>query len=217
MASTYTTKLGLAKPANGDVDWHIPINGNWDDIDSMLGPLYEDITSGASALTLNKDVDATNHDLLNVNNFSASTFKTKQCVASSNPDDERINVIGPYGGGSSSGNSFIICRLPPYTWESINSFEISFTLTQADGHAAFGVFSLIVGNINRGSWITLYGEGSKTHTATITNVSGSQLIVGQVSSGYVDTTAYVSNIKIRAVDQDRIINLTDIPSTWTNW
>ena len=36
MANTYTTKLGLAKPANGDVDWHIPINENWDKIDTEL-------------------------------------------------------------------------------------------------------------------------------------------------------------------------------------
>jgi hypothetical protein len=36
MAITYTPKLGLAKPAHGDVDWHIPVNGNWDKIDTEL-------------------------------------------------------------------------------------------------------------------------------------------------------------------------------------
>lgn len=36
MASTYTPKLNLAKPAQGDVDWHIPVNGNWDKIDTEL-------------------------------------------------------------------------------------------------------------------------------------------------------------------------------------
>jgi microcystin-dependent protein len=36
MASTYTTNYNLAKPAHGDVDWHIPINGNWDKIDSSM-------------------------------------------------------------------------------------------------------------------------------------------------------------------------------------
>jgi hypothetical protein len=36
MASTYTPKLNLAKPAHGDVNWHIPINGNWDKIDTEL-------------------------------------------------------------------------------------------------------------------------------------------------------------------------------------
>ena len=36
MANTYTTNYNLAKPAHGDVDWHIPINGNWDKIDTTM-------------------------------------------------------------------------------------------------------------------------------------------------------------------------------------
>ena len=39
MAITYTTKLNLAKPAHGDVNWHMPNNENWDIIDSELGTL----------------------------------------------------------------------------------------------------------------------------------------------------------------------------------
>lgn len=36
MAITYTTNLNLAKPAQGDVDWHTPINENWDIIDEKV-------------------------------------------------------------------------------------------------------------------------------------------------------------------------------------
>ena len=36
MANIYTPKLNLAKPAHGDVNWHIPNNGNWDKIDTEL-------------------------------------------------------------------------------------------------------------------------------------------------------------------------------------
>ena len=36
MANTYTTNYNLAKPAHGDVDWHIPINGNFDTIDTTM-------------------------------------------------------------------------------------------------------------------------------------------------------------------------------------
>ena len=36
MANAYTTNYNLAKPANGDVDWHIPINGNFDTIDTTM-------------------------------------------------------------------------------------------------------------------------------------------------------------------------------------
>ena len=85
MANTYTTKLNLAKPANGDVDWHTPINGNWDDIDSMLGPLYEDITSGASALTLNKSIDANSKNIDNVNILTASKIKTTSFIWIADP------------------------------------------------------------------------------------------------------------------------------------
>ena len=36
MANTYTTNYNLAKPAHGDVNWHIPINENWDKIDTTM-------------------------------------------------------------------------------------------------------------------------------------------------------------------------------------
>ena len=36
MANTYTTNYNLAKPAHGDVNWHIPINQNWDKIDTTM-------------------------------------------------------------------------------------------------------------------------------------------------------------------------------------
>jgi len=36
MASTYTTNYNLAKPAHGDINWHIPINGNFDTIDTTM-------------------------------------------------------------------------------------------------------------------------------------------------------------------------------------
>jgi hypothetical protein len=58
MANTYTPKLNLAKPANGDVDWHIPVNENWDKIDSELGTLSENIEVGESEITFDKKVVA---------------------------------------------------------------------------------------------------------------------------------------------------------------
>ena len=36
MANTYTTNYNLAKPAHGDINWHIPINENWDKIDTTM-------------------------------------------------------------------------------------------------------------------------------------------------------------------------------------
>ena len=58
MANTYTPKLNLAKPAHGDVDWHIPVNENWDIIDSELGTLTENIEVGETEITFDKKVVA---------------------------------------------------------------------------------------------------------------------------------------------------------------
>ena len=76
MANTYTTKLELAKPANGDVDWHIPINQNFDDIDEKLGQLYTDIEDTETELTVKKDIDMSSNDINNVGVLMAEKIKT---------------------------------------------------------------------------------------------------------------------------------------------
>ncbi len=43
MATTYTSKLNLGKPAQHDPNWHTPVNANFDGLDAKLGPLYENI------------------------------------------------------------------------------------------------------------------------------------------------------------------------------
>ena len=60
MANTYTTKLGLAKPANGDVDWHIPVNENWDKIDTELDKALK-----ISGTTIDADKDWNGKAILN--------------------------------------------------------------------------------------------------------------------------------------------------------
>jgi len=45
MANTYTTNYNLAKPAHGDVNWHIPINENWDKIDTKIKAITDSIVS----------------------------------------------------------------------------------------------------------------------------------------------------------------------------
>jgi len=85
MANTYTPKLNLAKPAHGDVDWHIPINENWDDIDSKLGPLYEDITNDTTKLTVKKDVDMSTKSINNVNILTVNKIKATSYIWTPDP------------------------------------------------------------------------------------------------------------------------------------
>jgi hypothetical protein len=69
MTSTYTPKLNLAKPANGDVDWHIPINGNWDKIDTELDKALK-----ISGTTIDADKDWSGMNITNVGTLSANTL-----------------------------------------------------------------------------------------------------------------------------------------------
>lgn len=46
MTNTYTPNLNLAKPANGDVNWHIPINENFDKIDTNFKLVTDRIPPG---------------------------------------------------------------------------------------------------------------------------------------------------------------------------
>jgi len=64
MASTYTPKLKLAKPAHGDVDWHIPINANWDKIDTELDNAAK--TALVSGITVDANKNWNGKNITNV-------------------------------------------------------------------------------------------------------------------------------------------------------
>ena len=85
MASTYTPKLNLAKPAHGDVDWHIPINENWDKLDTKVDNAAK--TALVSKITVDADKNwngksINNVNMLTVNEFKATNIKPYICVAS---------------------------------------------------------------------------------------------------------------------------------------
>ena len=71
MASTYTTKLGLAKPAHGDVNWHIPINENWDKIDTELDKALK-----ISGTTIDANKNWNGKNITNVGQLQANSVTT---------------------------------------------------------------------------------------------------------------------------------------------
>ena len=86
MANTYTPKLNLAKPANGDIDWHIPINGNWDKIDTELDKALK-----ISGTMIDADKDWNGRSITNTRSIATSylsvdkiTFTRKMSVADIN-------------------------------------------------------------------------------------------------------------------------------------
>src|SRR5690554_1582062 len=72
MASTYTPKLNLAKPAHGDVDWHIPVNGNWDKIDTELDSAAK--TALVSRITVDADKNWNGKNITNLGKISPKTW-----------------------------------------------------------------------------------------------------------------------------------------------
>ena len=68
MANTYTKKLGLAKPAHGDVNWHIPVNENWDKIDTELDKALK-----ISGTTIDADKDWNGKNITNVGSLQTAT------------------------------------------------------------------------------------------------------------------------------------------------
>ena len=87
MANTYTPKLNLAKPANGDVDWHIPINENWDKIDTEI-----DKAQKISGTIIDTDIDCNGNNIADVNQLT-STIGLRLPLAAPISESYRISYI----------------------------------------------------------------------------------------------------------------------------
>ena len=81
MVSTYTPKLNLAKPAHGDVDWHIPVNGNWDKIDTELDKALK-----ISGTTIDADKDWGGKNITNVGSLGAASIQTTTYTLAADPN-----------------------------------------------------------------------------------------------------------------------------------
>jgi len=84
MAITYTTNLNLAKPAHGDVDWHIPNNENWDILDEKVKE-----ASTITGTEIDADKDWNNKNITNMGYIETTRVRP---LAS---DDVRINSSVP--------------------------------------------------------------------------------------------------------------------------
>ncbi len=72
MANTYTPKLNLAKPAHGDVNWHIPINENWDKLDTKVDNAAK--TALVSKITVDADKNWNGKSIENISSLSSSIY-----------------------------------------------------------------------------------------------------------------------------------------------
>lgn len=89
MANTYTPKLNLAKPANGDVDWHIPVNGNWDKIDTELDKALK-----ISGTTIDADKNWGGKSITGVNVLECEDVKpTIVCSSAAPPESTTLFTL----------------------------------------------------------------------------------------------------------------------------
>ena len=201
MANTYTTKLNLAKPASGDVDWHIPINGNWDDIDSMLGPLYEDFTDGASAITLNKSIDANSKSIENVNILDAVKLKTATYKWISDPVLTCLRYSDSTNTSSTAGGWTTVKTAPAVRAGVSGTITVYYDVTtQIDGTASARI-------IKNGSAVdsgitATHGNNSNTVNVSIEpgDIIALQILIGSGSIAYTTIFSFYA-ITIPALDE----------------
>ena len=108
MANTYTPKLNLAKPAHGDVDWHIPINENWDKIDTELDKALK-----ISGTTIDADKDWNGKSINNVNVLTVNKIKATSYLWTIDPGLSKPRYINNTEVSDFTGSWVTVKTTPP--------------------------------------------------------------------------------------------------------
>lgn len=87
MANTYTPKINLAKPANGDLDWHIPVNENWDKIDTELDKALK-----ISGTTIDEDKNWNGKSIMNINSITATAYVSNKILLKPRSPGNAVNI-----------------------------------------------------------------------------------------------------------------------------
>ena len=215
MANTYTPKLNLAKPAHGDVNWHIPINENWDKLDTKVDNAAK--TALVSKITVDADKNwngksINNVNMLTVNEFKATNIKPYICVAS---DEIRYESLTTASSAISSGDYYTATlktyRIPtgaPYYGAGYYQMSVRVTAKCTLSYIYAPKDTAVVD-----FWIKVDGETKKTIRLTNNTtqdvtwdvmVNPSSVIslgATKVEMGsYTYATASISDFRIRASD-----------------
>ena len=215
MASTYTPKLNLAKPAHGDVNWHIPINENWDKLDTKVDNAAK--TALVSKITVDADKNwngksINNVNMLTVNEFKATNIKPYICVAS---DEIRYESLTTASSAISSGDYYTATlktyRIPtgaPYYGAGYYQMSVRVTAKctlsyiYAPKDTAVVKFWLNVdGEIKKSIQLTNNATQNVTWDVNVNPSSVISLGATKVEmDSYTYATASISDFRIRASD-----------------
>jgi len=169
MVNTYTEKLGLAKPANGDVDWHIPVNGNWDKIDTELDKALK-----ISGTTIDADKDWGGKNITNVGSLDVASIQTTTytlaagstapCCFQDNSYVPATKTASPVPAGR-SGSVYVGYNIlgfpgaPATVWLTLNEVEVPGSRQTSES----GTFDQIV-TVAPGDTIGLRSSGTMGNT-----------------------------------------------------
>ena len=212
MASTYTPKLNLAKPAHGDVDWHIPINENWDKLDTKVDNAAK--TALVSKITVDADKNwngksINNVNMLTVNEFKATNIKPYICVASDEIRYESLTSASSeirFHERSATLKTYRIPTGAPYYGAGYYQMSVRVTATLTLSYiytdTAVVEFWITVDGVTKKS-IQLRNNETQNVTWDVNVNPSSEISLGATyvsMGGYTSATASISDFRIRATD-----------------
>ena len=185
MANTYTPKLNLAKPAHGDVDWHIPINENWDKIDTELDKALK-----ISGTTIDTDKDWNGKSVTNMKALTLTSaahdalkiiYPSDNIIASS---DARHTI---------SGGVWVVAKAA--TIAHNGTLRIQHTQCATGGGTSQPIESRICcdGEV-RATYLSTRDQGPKTYVTDVIVRAGSVVTIeGNSYAGYISDVKYMGS------------------------
>ena len=193
MANTYTPKLNLAKPAHGDVNWHIPINENWDKIDTELDKALK-----ISGTTIDADKDWGGRTISNV--VLDGSSKSTLVIARASDTLRASSDASKYFGRETAKSKEI--QLSSRLYGSDNTFRVKFDLS-GEFVDYVGYAQIYVNDSPRGAMHSKIGDGYRTISEDITGLKAGDKI--QLYTGLNQgQSGYVANFRIYA-DYDGVL------------
>ena len=202
MANTYTPKLNLAKPANGDVDWHIPINENFDILDTNVDSAAK--TALVSGTTIDADKNWNGKSITNVNQFQAASANLTTITTSRYTlfPDTICYADNTEVAQAASPSGLIVKTAPPVPARRYGTVTVYYNQrTSSTSYPT--VFHIYKNGVSVHSTST----SSTSYVDYVTNVNvapGDVLALAFVTTS--GETAYNSRFEIRAITLPGIVN-----------
>ena len=205
MASTYTPKLKLAKPAHGDVDWHIPINGNWDKIDTELDKALK-----ISGTTIDADKNWNGKNITNVGIITGRGLQATQKKSYAASDTVIHTVPGEVGARATSPQTTHAATVPQGYMTS--KFRIKFDY---HGNGQRLCYARLLRNGRQvGDGLGFYDTNWTTYSVDLDDVEPGTVFLVQAWARDWGDTSYTRDLRICGEVETYIRTIGSSDVTW---